>query len=719
MLTTIPKHVLIEAIFHLADDVAIRQRFRMQPATDLRTRLRSIEKSDLVRFLVELPKGNELRDDLEAQYPLGAAQSFFVPKVSPVDTSVLFAAVSGLAEQGLDAALAFPDGRRITRVFVKDQPSESKWTPEFCEIKVLYELRIDFVEANETRFGEQGQVYGLEQGLIWLFPQNTHAVIVCSSLNAVKATIRFGIEKLGIEWWLPTLTEEMFNRLTSGDQPRAASYTSGSVGVPSISIYHRDLENTELFRSLETDSDRRLQSGFFMSNTSSLLSFGVSRRNARIWTPYKHEYRRLVVSAREVITRIEGELENEFQSSESGFVRYHRGVTVTIGIRDIRDGTHEYETFLTLLDAIVRAYKDPSREVVVSPSLLSDLVASQAKLKLIVAGHFECSNCGGGLGRCPQDDCLLPYSIALDNGSIQFQCPKGHTRIADDGDLYTCECGTENPIASLWNHIQIYPEAELLGAISRVFLTMREVEWNHSFLIDGNSLILLPKATKITQQASLEDLTRWRVRARIQHRMVTSLSNSKRYLKILNATKEKCFRNGRPPTRLQCNQCLQSAISIKQLETARELCLPRILGYAIGEGFDGIHHGHEIADVKYTDHMAGIEVSIGIHLKSRTSSKRKHGLGRSTAVIKALYTQAFYSAYLALRGNVSFDVIGISIPNQISQDATEALSRLLNTLGFASLMITEADWLKIIDAVYESLSLPDQNAGPGIAIPED
>jgi hypothetical protein len=69
-------------------------------------------------------------------------------------------------------------------------------------------------------------------------------------------------------------------------------------------------------------------------------------------------------------------------------------------------------------------------------------------------------------------------------------------------------------------------------------------------------------------------------------------------------------------------------------------------------------------------------VKLGIHLKSRTTSK-KQGLGRSTRRIKALYTQLFYSAYLALVDpNVEFDILGLSVPNTLRHDVITSVTDL-------------------------------------------
>ncbi len=130
------------------------------------------------------------------------------------------------------------------------------------------------------------------------------------------------------------------------------------------------------------------------------------------------------------------------------------------------------------------------------------------------------------------------------------------------------------------------------------------------------------------------------------------------------------------------------------------------MGLAIAQGFDGVHHGYEVADVKYQDTIDKTDepVRLGIHLKSRTRSKPE-GLGRSVRLVKALYTQLFYSAYLALTGRAEIDAIGVSVPNTIHADVLASMRELLNELGFPLLVVDEGDWIKIVDAVLEQLEI--------------
>ena len=222
-----------------------------------------------------------------------------------------------------------------------------------------------------------------------------------------------------------------------------------------------------------------------------------------------------------------------------------------------------------------------------------------------------------------------------------------------------------------------------------------------SFLIMGNLLRLIPARRVLGNHLSLYSLRAWRVRAHIHQRNLSDRKKAK-YTKALNLIKEKCTRNGGHPTREICAACMNEEITMQRILAGREICLPRIFGYAIDENFDGIHHGREIADIRYADINEGNseQLNLGIHLKSRDTPKR-NGLGRSVSAIKGLYTQYCYSAYLAGMRGENLGAIGISIPNLISEEVKENFQYLSNQLGLPLIILTEDDWVKILDAVFE------------------
>ena len=218
-------------------------------------------------------------------------------------------------------------------------------------------------------------------------------------------------------------------------------------------------------------------------------------------------------------------------------------------------------------------------------------------------------------------------------------------------------------------------------------------------MIDGLALKLLQKRepkNDLPEIIRLGQLNLWQAKAKYDRRRIR-----KNDLPLLVMTKEKCFREGARPTIEGCEKCKASKITETLIRKRNEVCLPRIFGLPIEESFDGIHHGYEIADIKYQDAYNGVPISLGIHLKSR-AKLRPEGLGKSVYAIKSLYTQTFYSAYQVLRGDADFDVIGISIPNAVRKEVIDSIQLLLNKLGYSLLLVDESDWLKIFDAALEA-----------------
>jgi hypothetical protein len=151
---------------------------------------------------------------------------------------------------------------------------------------------------------------------------------------------------------------------------------------------------------------------------------------------------------------------------------------------------------------------------------------------------------------------------------------------------------------------------------------------------------------------------------------------------------------------------MREVITTARIKAGNDLCLSRLFGYAVDEEFDGVHHGHEIADIRYPDLWinTGEEKQIGIHLKSRERSKVR-GLGRSVPSIKGLYTQYCHSAYLATIQGADLDIIGVSIPNTINDEVREDFQFVSGQFGYPLVILDEEDWFRIIDAAIEKATI--------------
>ncbi len=195
----------------------------------------------------------------------------------------------------------------------------------------------------------------------------------------------------------------------------------------------------------------------------------------------------------------------------------------------------------------------------------------------------------------------------------------------------------------------------------------------------------------------LSDLDLWRTRAHY-HMISEEVDISLNDVKM----KEKCKVNNGHPLQTDCISCLQRIPSIEKYKTDN-ICLLRLFGIPIHIGFDGIHHGYEIADIYYDDSINGTPLKIGIHVKSKTQDSYTNGLGRSCRKIKELYAQVFYSVFQHIIGQHHFDVIGIAIPNNISNDVICSMRDLLKRIGISFIVIDKTEWLKISDLARDAI----------------
>jgi hypothetical protein len=696
MTSGIPKYRLAKAIIDTFADSRIRNHFSLLPTTDLHTRLLDMRKDLLEDFLKSSGKGHSLFNNLSERFPRKMPRTFFLVKLDRRKyTEELASAVSQQAKKERGSAVFV--NSKIRAVYLEDDGNiVSEWG--LLEVPLAYERKLEYQIGDppeSEKYGEFYQTYALEHAFVWLLDEYSHGIICCSDVVALQAIMRYFRDKLSLRLAVPNLTAEMFARLTAKSETSSATFSGFPLGIPTVTVSARNVDQSELFLELEGDPEREQTSGFFRNDAGdTFASFGISRLYSRIWTPWHYSKPWLVQASKKIIDKTEEELSTEFEMDYLSYLSYFTNVGVIVGNNYLKGSAREL--FQKLLGHILGAHKS-KREIVINPDLLMDLVTFQAKLDLQTCVRFECQNCGGGLGRCP--NCLLPYNISIVDGSFYIACPKCKRQVLPDQGLL-CECGTEVEMASLENHIQIYPGSFLQQAIDDfISQNLDELSWQGTFIVDGLILKLFNRKTlkkELPGILRLNQLDCWQTKAHLSRRKPNN-----KYLKLVGMTKEKCYRNGTPPTIEGCEQCKISTINEKQIRKNKEICLPRIFGLPIEENFDGIHHGYEIADIKYQDFYKGIPVSLGIHLKSRTKA-RTEGLGKSVYAIKSLYTQAFFSAYQVLKGDVDFDVIGISIPNTFRPVVIDSIQQLLNKLGYSLLVVDEDDWLKVFDAALET-----------------
>jgi hypothetical protein len=715
--TSVPKRALIDAILKAIPEGTTRAGLRIADQTSLRQRLDDFSKTELLAFLVGSPEGEKALKEAERNYPLSAPPTLYLVKVQRRPNSdVLAARASELARVGRDAGCTFGGTSAVRAVYVGSTDQAPDFNDSVTEIPLLYERRIEYTvcEPDSEDYGERIALYSLERAFVWIVEGKSHAVVCGSHFPAVRPILEFGREWLDLVWALPDLTEEMLNQLAADGAPRSATFSAldidlgGSFDVRTVTISDPLLGERRSFQQVKEDEYRQQTAGFYANYPN--LAFGglgIARRYGRIWTPAHVSRKTLAALATGLVERTEQELSGEYERNLPGYVHYYRNLAVEIDGHQLRGQMRD--AFDQLAIAVLQAARAPGGESSLSASLLHNLACYQRQLRLTVVSEFECPECGLVLGECPA--CRTPYAARADGPMMVLECPneKCKRRLAlHEG--YECECGEVIPVGAVLNHVRMLPEPGLLDAFRQFLDAMDDVTWKGFFVVSGQILRVLPlRAPAPRELVRLGDLQLWRVRARHHLRGVPTESRRDTLTAVLRATKEKCKKNNGHPTREICDECLATPVMAEQVKVGN-LCLPRMLGLAIGEGFDGVHHGYEVADVRYEDTLAETSqhIKVGIHLKSRTRSAPQ-GLGRSRGPIKALYTQLFYSAYLSLIGSVSFNVVGISVPNAIRQDVLDSMRRLAAELGFSFLAVDETDWLKIADAVLEQLEI-DQPA---------
>jgi len=712
--TSVPKRALVREIRRVFPEESIRAWLHIGPRTSLVQRLHDFTKIELLRLLTSTPEGEEALSKLERNYVLSSPPTLYLVKLQArPGADELITKTTYLAHAGRDVAMELGDRRAVRAVYFASPAHRLAFNRDATEVPLYYEHRFEYTECDPDSddYGERKVLYSLERAFIWLVDGYSHAVICAPHFVAVRPVVDFGMSHLDFSWALPDLTEDMLNRLAASAEPRSATFSAPSgelatfLDVRTVTISDPDLGERNGFTQIRQDPNRQQTAGYYTKHPDlALAGLGIARRYGRVWTPARLSRRSLVTLAIALIDKTEEELSRQYGRDLEGYVHYFRNIVVAINGREVRGSVRE--AFDDLVIAVLRTHAEESKESTVEPDLLHLLVRHQYQLGLTVLPDFECPLCNDVvIGRCP--DCRLPYTARMDGSTLVFECPNRHCMQTPDADAgFRCDCGEEVPLAAPENHLTILPKPEFVAGMRQFLDAMDDVTWEGLFYITGYVLKVVPSPHPPSREmVRLDDLRSWRIRARHNVRHLPDGRRREALLDVLRLTKEKCRANDGHPTHEICRNCLDSQISAEQVETGG-ICLPRMLGLAISRDFDGVHHRYEIADVKYQDVLDDTDeqVRLGLHLKSRTKP-RPQGLGHSVPQVKALYTQLFYSAYLALTGRAEFDVIGISIPNTILEEVVASLRHLVNELGFPLLVVDEGDWVKIVDAVMEQFEV--------------
>jgi len=717
-ITVIPKRTLVDTILNAVNRDLIRQHFSIDVQTNLRSRLESFKKTDLVEFLSSTSEGTKALKDAEQNYPIYSPPTLYVIHVERrLAIKDIVSQTSILASQGRDGGSFLVRSNSVRVVYVDQEahkfPAGSS-DSEVLEIPLLYERRRELTDGEKPdsdNYGERIIFHTLERAFLWIIDGHAHGILCCPDFESVRPIINYIGEKLDLRCNLPNLTEDMMKRLAANASPRSATFSRSEMEqtksdypqVRTITISDPILGQQSEFRRLTKDSRRSQTAGYYMGHPGLTLGgLGISRRYGRIWTPARLSHTQLFTLALDLIEQTERQLTQEASSNLPGYIRYFRNRPVYVNNKPLRG--FERETFDQLLGSLIRANGNTNRETILQSQFVSNLVQYQSSLRLTTTFDFDCPNCGTMLAKCQDCDGNIPFTATIVENDLVAECPHCQKQIKSEDNLH-CDCSAEVNIVSLENHLKIFPSPELIESL-RDFSRMLEVsQWQGTFIVSGNLLKMLMARPQQTGKISLSDLSRWRTGARYHLRRNPQAKQREKLIKLLANISEKCPQYHFHPTRGNCDACLAQQISFSSFRD-RAICLPRLLGLPIGEDFDGIHHGNELADVRYKDTLeaSGTPVDIAIHVKSRVKRTPPNGIGRSKDPIKALYMQIYYSAYAVLSGRIQFDVIGAAIPNSVSVDTIDSMQRILNELGFQFLLIDEDSWLLILDAVLEELN---------------
>lgn len=717
-ITVIPKRTLVDTILNTVNHDIVRQHFNIDLQTNLRSRLESFKKTDLVELLSSTPKGTKALEDAEQKYPIYSPPTLYVIHVErrPAIKDIVLQ-TSILASQGRDGG-SFLVRSNAVRVVYVDQAAHKfpagSTDSEVLEIPLLYERRRELTDGEEPdsdNYGERIVFHTLERAFLWIMDDHAHGILCCSDFESVRPIINYIGENLDFRCNLPNLTEDMMKRLAANASPRSATFSRYEMQqtkslhpqVRTITISDPLLGQQSEFRRLTKDSCRSQTAGYYTGHPGLTLGgLGISRRYGRIWTPARLSHIQLFTLALELVEQTERQLTQEATNNLPGYIRYFRNRAVYINNKPLRG--FEREIFDQLLVSLIRASGNTNRETTLDSQFVSNLIAYQSSLMVTTTFDFDCPNCGIMLAKCQDCGGNIPLTATIIENDLVAECPHCQKEIKS-GDSLRCDCGAEVNIISLENHLKIFPSPELIDSL-KDFSSMLEVpQWRDTFIVSGNLLKILMARPQQTGRISLSDLSRWRTSARYHLRRSPQAKQREKLVKLLANINEKCHKYDFHPTRENCDACLAQQISFSSFQDGA-VCLPRLMGLPIGEGFDGIHHGNEIADVRYQDSIeaTGTPVELAIHLKSRVKRTPPKGVGRSKDPIKALYTQIYYSAYAVLSGRIQFDVIGVAIPNSVSVDTIDSMQRILNELGFQFLLVDEDSWLLILDAVLEEIN---------------
>jgi len=705
-MNNIPKNHLVRLIIDNVDDNKIRKYFSIKEDTDLFLRLSSYSIAKLDEFIYKQDsKLIKLFENYSKEFPLRTAPTLYIlNKAKTVSPKVLDEKSVFLASKGRGEALLFPEHRIIRAIYTR-QPIHYLKKQNVYELVLGYEKRVELVECDpeSPNYSETRIEYSLENALVW-YPKScsSYAVIACCDFSAVSSLITYLNNKYGIEASLPDLTETMLNNLAIGSKVRNATFTlqfpednESNIDVNSITVYDKKLAESKIYTQMRKQKGRVQRSGFFVDHPYLLRAgLGISCKYGRLWTPAHLDRNELISMAVGSINKLDTQLKHAAENDLNDYFVYYSNKEVFIDSVKITGSTRKL--FDRLIYYLALSQKNNNIEIEVDLDFQKQLAMYYKKLKFEMYLIGYCANCGKTYLCCPR--CGKALNSSIEDGIQIFTCGNCRNKIEESN--IQCDCGESIPIFDIYSTIEYLPTPELIDAICEYSNGLHpQISFPTLFKIEGNKLISLNKKKNLNARiVDLSDLKFWRVRA--HYNLITAITPCAQ--KYVNHAHEKCNINNYHPKEEDCKKCAKKKINKQDFES-NSICLLRTFGIPINVVLDGIHHGHEFADIVYTDEYDDKQHKIAIHVKSHAKNTPAKGLGRSNEKIKGLYAQVFYTLFELAKKKKSVDTIGIAIPNRVSTDVLNSLQTIVLRMGYSFIALQKDDWEKITQAAIEAV----------------
>lgn len=735
----VPKREIVEIILAHAPDGAVRQEFHVKPDTEnLAARLESFAKPRLLDYLYSLGEAAvEALRTKEEQYPARGPITLYM--VSLHERTDLYQTAAKLQGDAQDAEWTAPPDEieppvRVIRI---DQVTPRTLLKcgerRVLQINLLYERRIAYWDADSAdEYGEPSVVWSVQLSRVWI-PEEPleHGLVLCSYFPAFKRILRFARDTLQLPIWGMNIPPELFDKLAEGGRPRTATFLKAQAApalrsaaatarhspladVTSITLSDPELQRKQAYSELLRDKARHRSATYVLGHRAvPEAGLGFASRWGRIWTPRHVAEDALLVMALELIERTEKTVREMGDGRFAVLIEKERPRPVFLGTKKLAGEARDH--FDRLAQLLLKAIHNKSSWARVDPGLFRRLVELASLVGLVAVLEYQCKHCGYLLATCPEHG--VPVHVQVREGDWALRCPVAGCSYAvgPPVETITCDCGEEVDV-NLPGDVMLFPSASLAEAMHdflRTLPTSGDTELRERiktslgwWCIRGATVYVYPPPTHPPPLLSLGELGRWR------HALKRVAGGGGAWpeddlVQALRHIGEKCQRS---VTRQQCEECCNRMPTTEEILEGK-VCLPRIFGLPIGQCFDGIHHGHEGADVCYEDTEESTEATrrIAIHLKSwrrRRKLPTDVRTGRADRAVQGLYAQALYSAWRRHRKTFEFDVLGIGMPCQLTDDAKGAFEFLAGRVGVELVFVELGEWLDILrcalqDAEFE------------------